>query len=234
MIRIEHSTIGYSTPLLRIGQLNLEKGNLYVLLGKNGAGKSTFLKTLRGTVRAIDGTLSIDGKNINSIALQDRAKLVSFVSSRPSYTEYMTVEEFVGLGRTPYLNLFAQQKESDQKAIDESIAACGIEKIRSKAIDSVSDGERQLAAVAKALAHDTPYILLDEPTAYLDYSNKRKLMELLITLAKEQNKCILATSHDVELVLKSNCSLLVIEEKEQLLHQVSNAISLDELIEKVF
>lgn len=235
MIRILHTSIGYKTPLLQIQELELKKGNTYVILGKNGAGKTTFLRCLLGESSFLSSDeVSVDSSDLRSMDPKEKTEYISFVSSRPALAEYMSVQEYVSLGRTPYLNAFGTLRKEDLEAVEKSIGLCGISHLKDRSMDAISDGERQMAAVAKALAQNTPYILLDEPTAYLDYTNKRKLVDQLIAIAEKENKCVIFTSHDVELVLSSSCETITIlrDQKKMILNEVKP--TLQELIENVF
>lgn len=218
MIHIRNSIFGYSNALLQCKELELKRGTCYVLLGRNGAGKSTFLRTLLGEIPAIQGTIQIDGRDINKIRTQELARSIAFVESKTAFADHLRVFEFVSLGRTPYLNPLANLSDLDHQIIHDSLELTGMKGFESRFMDQLSDGERQLASISKAIAQETPCILLDEPSAFLDYANKRKFTELTTNIAQKLNKCILYTSHDVELALASDAEVLGITAALELRH----------------
>lgn len=169
----------------------LECGQLTCLLGRNGTGKSTLLRTLAGLQEAGDKRQEARDKNKQEVAV---------VLTTPLDVRNLTVEEVVGLGRTPYTNFWGTLRSEDHAVVEESMCLVGISSLSDKKIQVLSDGERQKVMIAKALAQQTPIIILDEPTAFLDYPSKHDIMNLLQLLAHERGKAILLSTHDVELV----------------------------------
>ena len=199
-VKLDNLSIGYrlghgKRRLVAEGlSATLAAGSLTCLLGRNGTGKSTLLRTLAGFQPPLSGHVSFGPEEP-----QDRSKKVSVVLTEPLALHHLSVGEVVGMGRTPYTNFWGTLSMEDQKVVAESMQLVGIDHLRQHDIATLSDGERQKVMIAKALAQQTPIIILDEPTAFLDYPSKREVMTLLSQLAHEQQKAILLSTHDVEL-----------------------------------
>lgn len=182
---------------------SLFKGTMACLVGANGVGKSTLMRTLSGFQSALRGEVRIDGRAIDAYTPRELSERVGVVLTERENMPDLMVEEVVAIGRMPYTNFWGSLTPVDRKAVDEAIALVGIEPLRHKKIGCVSDGERQKAMIAKALAQQTDIILLDEPTAFLDYGSKVSVMRLLRQLAHEQNKLILLSTHDLEIAFQT-------------------------------
>ena len=200
-------TTGYRTgkqvkTVTRQLDATLFSNELTCLLGPNGAGKSTLLKTLSGFMKPISGSIIIEGKNIDEYTDADLAKVIGVVLTEKPQVTNMSVEELVGLGRSPYTGFWGNLDSNDKAIVNEAISLVGIDSLRHRNVASLSDGERQKAMIAKALAQETSIIFLDEPTAFLDYPSKVELMQLLHSLAKNSNKTIFLSTHDIELALQ--------------------------------
>lgn len=213
MIEFKNVHIGYEKPLYHIDDLELNSAQLYVLIGRNGSGKSTLLSSINGEIKPIDGQILIENQDLSIFTQKDKSKKISVVLSNNGSIPYLTVHEYISLGRYPYTNMLGKLSKADEEIIETSIHQVGIKKISNKCITAISDGERQLAAIARALAQDTSIILMDEPTAFLDYGNRIKVLKILNDLAKTENKCILLSSHDIDLCLNFDLPLLLIDEK---------------------
>ncbi|TCN70055.1 ABC transporter ATP-binding protein [Acetobacteroides hydrogenigenes] len=200
--------IGYSagrsqaTLLHENLNLELKTGELTCLLGPNGAGKSTLIRTLVGFQPRLAGDVYIGGKPIKGYSQGEYAKLVSVVLTERSSIGGMTVRELVGMGRYPHTGYFGILRTKDHRVVERAIAQVGIADLAGKYVSELSDGERQKAMIAKALAQETPIIILDEPTAFLDLPSKIEVMVLLLNLAEQTQKSILLSTHDLELALQ--------------------------------
>lgn len=181
----------------------LEAGRLTCLVGRNGMGKSTLLRTMAGFQPLLEGEIVPDGNDapLSKLSHAERSKLVSVVLTGNSDVHGLTVEELVGLGRSPYTNFWGSLNDADRRVVDEAMALTGVTALRGYRVETLSDGERQKAMTAKALAQQTPVMLLDEPTAFLDYPSKVETLRLLARLAHEEGKAVLFSSHDLELAL---------------------------------
>ena len=209
MIRIHHIAVGYHQVLLRSEDIQLNAGKVYALVGRNGIGKSTLLQSLTGALPLLEGKVSFMNDDLRSLSRIELVKRVAVVESRFEGIEYLKVKDYIALGRTPYTDAFGQLTTQDWEVIQQTASAIGIRSLMEKFTDQISDGERQLCAVARAFVQETPIILLDEPTAFLDYLNRQKLLNILIALSKNQQKCMLLSTHDLELCLKAELPLLL-------------------------
>lgn len=177
--------------------LSLRQGELVCLLGANGIGKSTLLRTLSGVQPPISGTIAIAGKEISNYTQQQLSKLISIVYTDRTLAGALTVTELVSLGRHPYTGFFGRLGSEDKDMVAHAIETVGMSHKASSYIATLSDGERQKAMIARALAQETPIIILDEPTAFLDVASRIETMNSLHRLASEEHKAILLSSHDI-------------------------------------
>lgn len=206
-IDIQTLSIGYSSK--KSTKIVAEKitsaifsGELTCLLGANGIGKSTLLRTLSAFQPKISGNIYINDKEISDYTEKELASLVGVVLTEKFDIKNMTVRELIGLGRSPYTGFWGNLNKDDNAIIDNAILLVNIEHLSQRMIHTLSDGERQKVMIAKALAQQTPIILLDEPTAFLDFPSKVEIMRLLHFLSRETNKTIFLSTHDLELALQ--------------------------------
>ena len=202
-MKLQQLSIGY--PHKVIAQhisAQLSQASLTALVGVNGAGKSTLLRTLTGEQKALEGALTLHGKALNDYSRGERARQIAVVLTQRVEASQMLAEEVVALGRLPYTNLMGGLKSADLEVVNHAINVTGITHLRQRRIGSLSDGERQRVMLAKALAQETPFILMDEPTAFLDYPSRTETFMLLRKLAHEERKSILLSTHDLDLALK--------------------------------
>ncbi len=208
VIETNHLSIGY---LLKGGRrkiihedlnLRLQPGEVTCLLGLNGAGKSTLLRTLCGFQPPLSGEIRLMGKPLASYSQSNFSLTVGVVLTEKTNAGGITVYELVSLGRHPYTGFFGQLKKHDREIIGQSLEAAGIAHKAQNYVSELSDGERQKAMIAKALAQQCPIILLDEPTAFLDVTSRIETMVLLHRLATEQHKAILLSTHDLDLAIQ--------------------------------
>lgn len=213
IISLSQLSVGYSLSHPIISDINLElrSGQLACLIGENGIGKSTLLKTLTGFLPKLKGSLLLGNRDIESFSQRELARQVSIVLTQKPDVQNLTIEEIIGLGRSPYTGFFGRLRAEDRKVVDDAIATMGIEKLRGRMIQTLSDGERQKVMIAKALAQETPIILLDEPTAFLDFPSKAETFQSLQRMAHERDKLILLSTHDLELAVRFADSLLEVK-----------------------
>ena len=221
VIRLSHLSVGYSPSLPVVSDINavVRSGQLTCLTGENGIGKSTLLKTLTGFLPKLGGELLLDGREVGTFSQRELARQVSIVLTQKPDVQNLTVEEMIGLGRSPYTGFFGRFHDADRTVIADALASVGIEPLRHRMIQTLSDGERQKVMIAKALAQQTPVILLDEPTAFLDFPSKAETFRLLQRMAHDRDKLILLSTHDLELAVRFADCLL--EVKDRSLHRVS-------------
>ena len=177
---------------------SLNIGELTCLLGPNGAGKSTLLRTIAGFQPALTGKVLIDHQDAASYSQKQLAKLVSVVLTNNHSIRNMTAEEVVAIGRSPYTGFWGTLRRNDKRMVEQCLEWVEISDLAQRKIETLSDGERQKVMIAKAIAQETPIILLDEPTAYLDYPSKMSMLMLLHRLAKALKKTIFLSTHDLE------------------------------------
>lgn len=180
--------------LVRTKSMELGSG-IIALVGSNGSGKSTFIRTILGRHAEYKGEISLFEEPIGSIDKNELAKLIAVVFSQGNVFGDIKVRNVLGMGRLPYLNHFAQEKEKDIEIIDKVVGLLELENLLEKNFNHLSDGQRQLVMIGRALVQDTPFILLDEPGAFLDVVNKHKVMTALRKIANEQEKIILFSTH---------------------------------------
>jgi iron complex transport system ATP-binding protein len=206
-IQIQHLSIGYSVKHEKkniASELNavIHSGELTCLLGANGVGKSTLLRTLSGFLPKLSGEISILGKPIESYSGKELSQIIGVVLTEKLDVRDMTVRDLISLGRNPYTDFWGRLKNKDKTIIQEAIAYLKIEELSDRSIHTLSDGERQKVMIAKSLAQETPIIYLDEPTAFLDFPSKVEIMRLLHFLAVRSRKTIFLSTHDLELALQ--------------------------------
>lgn len=206
-IKLEDLSIGYrsksATTIVAAGiNASVESGCLTCLIGENGIGKSTLLRTLSGFQPSLSGHIYIKGKDMAFYTPHTLSRKISVVLTTKPDVMSMTVREIVSLGRTPYTGFWGTLHDDDKAVVQESMEMVGISRLESRLITQLSDGERQKMMIAKALAQKTPIIVLDEPTAYLDYPSKVEMMQLLLRLSREAEKTIFLSTHDLEIALQ--------------------------------
>ncbi|HCX76037.1 MAG TPA: ABC transporter ATP-binding protein, partial [Algoriphagus sp.] len=182
----------------------LFSGELTCLLGPNGVGKSTLIKAIMGRLPVWEGTLTVQGKSINQFTQKELAKNLAVVLTEPFIPGNMTVTQLVSLGRTPYLNWSGYLSDLDKKAVYKAIEDTKIAYIQHERLSDLSDGQRQKAFIARALAQDAPIMVLDEPTAHLDLVNRYEIMQLLREISLQKGKCVLVITHDLDIALESS------------------------------
>lgn len=198
--------------LLNDFSVELNAPALVILTGANGAGKSTLLRTLAGLKKADKGVVNYNGNNLETLDNTEIAKLLAFANSKKIEEEYIRIIDLIRLGRYPYLKVHHDVQLADDM-IQLYIREMGIESIQNKFLNEISDGELQKAAIVRALVQDTPFLLMDEPSAFLDYPSKKHLFSLLKATAFEKNKIVICATHDVELAAKSGTHFWHLDDK---------------------
>lgn len=189
--------------------LNLQSGKLITLIGANGIGKSTLLRTISGIQKPLSGTVLLSNKEIQHYKPLDLAQQLSLVLTEKLPPSNLTVLELVALGRQPYTNWLGKLSDDDLEKVNQAIALTEIDFLAHKKHYEISDGQLQKALIARALAQDTPLIILDEPTTHLDLLHKVLVFRLLKKLTRETNKCILFSTHDIDLAIQLSDEMIV-------------------------
>lgn len=222
MIQFNSIEIGFHSPLISIPHLELKHGEIYALIGANGTGKSTLLQTILKKTKPLTGEIQLNSLNIQTLTQKEMATKIAFVESKFDGIEHLSVYDYVALGRTPYSDILGRLTQKDHTIIEGALNSLNLADFPERQTLELSDGERQMVAIARALAQTTELILLDEPTAFLDYGNRFKLIQRLKTLAKTEGKTILFSTHDIDLCLEEKLALLVINQKTKNLEQLAS------------
>ncbi len=210
MIKLADISIGYgSRVLLENASATFGCGSFVALLGRNGAGKSTLLRTVAGLARPLRGEVFLDGSAVGGLRRDEIARLSAVVSTERVRVANLKVYDTVALGRAPHTNWLGRLTAEDIECVERALELTGLTDFTAKALDTLSDGERQRVMIARALAQQTPVILLDEPTAYLDLPSRYEVFELLRTLASDAGKTILCSTHDLDVAVRS-CDILAV------------------------
>ena len=227
-LTINNLSVGYDDKTV-LPDINLtaQSGDFIALIGKNGSGKSTLLKTLAGILPALSGDIILDDLNLFSLSPAERARYVSIVLT-DQVDVPVTVREFLSLGRQPYTNMWGQLSDIDKKVVDEVGEKLRITAYLERKINTLSDGERQKVLIGRALVQETPVLLLDEPTTFLDLENKAVLINTLLKISEKENKIIILSTHDINLVLPK---LNKIWATDKSVAQVSNFKALNKLFQ---
>ena len=211
-LEIQNLAVGYPNVTVT-AQINfsLAEGSLCAIVGVNGIGKSTLLRTLAGLQPQLQGEIRIDGKTPASYTPTELARKLAVVLTQPITTKNLTVKELIALGRQPHTNWWGTLVKKDVTKILESVHLFSLDEIAHKKCFELSDGQLQRVLIARAMAQDTPIILLDEPTTHLDLSHKVEIFKRLQQLAHQHKKTVLFTTHEIELAIQLCDSMLLLD-----------------------
>lgn len=203
-IAIRNLSVGYKKGknfvVIKEGiNLNAHSGELIALIGSNGIGKSTLLRTLTAFQKAVSGEIQLNDRKLSSYTIKELARVLSYVSTEAIRVQNLRVWELLAMGRFPYTNLIGTLTDIDNHIIQRAILQVGLMGYEDRMIDQISDGERQRAMIARTLVQDTPVIILDEPTAFLDIRNKYEIIHLLHDFVKNENKTVIFSTHDLNI-----------------------------------
>lgn len=234
MIQFKELTLGYGQrTLLDKVSTQIAGSQLIALLGRNGTGKSTLLRAIMGLEKPLKGEILLKNKNISLLKPEELARNISFVTTDKVRIANLRCEDVVSLGRAPYTNWLGQLQPEDKERVDEAMRLVGMTDYAEKTMDKMSDGECQRIMIARALAQDTPLILLDEPTAFLDLPNRYELCLLLKKLAEKKGKCIIFSTHDLDIAL-SLCDSIMLIDNPQLYSLLTPEMITSGHIERLF
>lgn len=200
MIQTENLAVGYGKVLIQNINLKIEAGKIITLIGPNGSGKSTILKTLAKQIKLLGGKVTVIGKDIKDLHDSDIAKNIAMVTTERIHPECMTCKDIIATGRYPYTGRLGILSQQDWQAVDNAIATVHAENVMDKDFNRISDGQRQRVMLARAICQDTPIIVLDEPTSFLDMYYKLDILKTIWKLAHKNNKTIIMSLHELDLV----------------------------------
>jgi len=234
VFKAQDLAIGYKDKTL-FSNLNFElkTGILTSLLGSNGIGKSTLLKTISGLLDKKSGQLFVDDKNTDALSLAEFAKIISVVLTNENVNKELTVYELVKLGRQPYTNWLDQLTPQDEILIVKTLNDCKITDLKERKLSQLSDGQLQRTFIARAVVQDTPFIFLDEPSTHLDLYHKVRLFKLLKKLCIENNKCILFSTHDLDLALQLSDEIMLLKD-DKFYHNTTNNLINEGVFDRFF
>lgn len=213
MIRIDNLSLAYrgGKRILTRGNATVPAGTLCALIGRNGSGKSTLLRAMCGTDRPESGRILIGGSDVTAARPAELARLLAIVTTERIRVARLTCRDVVALGRAPFTGGFGRLSAHDHKAVQQAMELTGCAAFASRAIATLSDGESQRVMLARALAQDTPVILLDEPTSFLDVPSRLGITALLASLAHQQGKTIVYSTHELELAYDRSDSVMLLD-----------------------
>ncbi len=213
MIVAKDLHIGYNINTVQEDlNFRLEAGKSYALIGPNGVGKSTLIRTIASIQPALKGQVLIDDKDVSEVDIRTLAHTISIVLTNRPQVGAFSVRDIVEMGRTPYLMWNSKLSEIDNEKVKKAIDTVGITQLQDRNVNELSDGQFQKVMIAKALAQDTPVLILDEPSSFLDLNAKINLYELIETLCKEHRKLVLLSSHEIQLAQKHVDQFLLMHE----------------------
>lgn len=232
-------SIGYGSGkrkhvILEELSLSITKGRLIALLGANGVGKSTLIRTLAGLQHSLGGEILLAAQSIKDYDAKSLARIISLVLTDPIQAGHFNVRQLVQMGRYPHTNWTGRLQQADHEKVEEAIQLCGIAYLKEANIFEISDGQKQIALIARALAQDGQLMLLDEPTVHLDANNRYAVMQLLRKLVNETHKSILISTHQVELALEMADELWLANCGEKIKTGTAEELTRNNEIKKMF
>lgn len=234
MIELHNIRLSFGDRILiNDASARFECGSMVALLGRNGTGKSTLLRAMTSLGNLQGGSIIIDGKSLSDINTAELARKIAFVNTERIAIDSLTVRSLVSFGRAPYTDWMGSLSYEDHEAVSQALRSAGIEAMADRYVDTLSDGEYQRVMIARALAQDTPAILLDEPTSFLDLPNRYELCRLLAHLAHEQGKCVIFSTHELDIALSLADSIALVD-TPNLVHLTTSEMIASGHIERLF
>lgn len=214
LLQLKNIAVGYDGhPLYGGVNAGVGAGQLVTLIGGNGAGKSTLLRCITGRLHPMEGCVEICGRPLTELSQRELARLVSIVNTGQTHAGALTVLQLVALGRQPHTGFWGRLSEKDMALAGDALEAVGMLGYASRRVASLSDGERQKVMIARALAQDTPVMVLDEPTAFLDVASRIEITRLLAGMAHERGRAIVLSTHDISTSLRLSDQLWLIADQ---------------------
>ena len=234
MIRLDNIKLAFgSRTLISDASAHFTTGEMVALLGRNGTGKSTLLRAIVGLGTTQCGDIYIGGDNAKDLSAAQRAERIAYVNTERVDVDSLTVRELVSIGRSPYTNWMGRLTAEDRDIVEQAMVKVGVAIFADRRVETLSDGECQRAMIARALAQQTPIIILDEPTSFLDLPNRYELCRLLSDLAHKENKCILFSTHELDIALSLADSIALVD-TPKLVHLSTSEMITSGNIERLF
>lgn len=212
MIELRNITLQFGSRVLIEGaSTHFRSGQITALLGRNGTGKSTLLRAIANLTPAASGQVLIGGEDVQKIGAQKLARRLAFVNTERVDADLLSVYDLVAIGRSPYTDWMGRLTADDEQIIAQAMRVANVEMLAERSVDTLSDGECQRVMIARALAQSTDVILLDEPTSFLDLPNRYELCRLLGELAHRENKCIIFSTHELDIALSLADSVALVD-----------------------
>ncbi len=214
ILKLKGFSAGYGDrTLIEPTDLNFPSSSLTALIGRNGTGKSTLLRAIAGINNQYTGKVLIDGKDIFGLDSAVKSKLLAFVNTERPRIADMTCRDVVGIGRAPYTDWIGRLTEEDESVVAEALGKVGMAEYADRRLATLSDGECQRVMIARALAQDTPVMLLDEPTSFLDLPSRYELVKLLRSLAHDSGKTIVFSTHELDIALRHSDAISLLSDR---------------------
>lgn len=234
MIRLDNIKLAFGNrTLISDASAHFTMGEMVALLGRNGTGKSTLLRAIVGLGTAQSGDIYIAGDNAKELSASHRAERIAYVNTERVDVDALTVRELVSIGRSPYTNWMGRLTAKDHEIVEQAMLKVGVAPFAERRVETLSDGECQRAMIARALAQQTPIIILDEPTSFLDLPNRYELCRLLSDLAHKEKKCILFSTHELDIALSLADSIALVD-TPRLVHLPTSEMITSGNIERLF
>lgn len=234
MIKLRDIELSFgSRTLIADASAHFECGAMTALLGRNGTGKSTLLRAIASLGSVQHGVIEVGGRDVATLSNAELARMLAFVNTERVSVEAMTAYDLVAVGRSPYTDWSGRLRSEDHAMVERSMAIAGVEHLANRYVDTLSDGECQRVMIARALAQDTPAIILDEPTSYLDMPNRYELCTLLGRLAHDEGKCVIFSTHELDIALTLADSVALVD-TPKLLYMPTQEMIASGSIERLF
>jgi len=235
LLKVDNLSCGYGTnPLLNNLNFDIKAGELICLMGPNGCGKTTLLKSIGGLKEPLSGDIFIEGKNIKELSARERSRNISYLLTNKISIPEVSVMELLKIGRAPHNNFLGRLGVSDFLVLQRVLNELNINDLSDKKFDELSDGQKQKVLLARTLIQDTPIVILDEPTTFLDISKKMEVIKILKNYCHEYNKAIIFSSHDWDLVLEMANKTWIFKEGEALIQTTPEDLVLNNQVVHYF